>query len=87
VRLLILPVNLFWRQYGNYTITLRRAGLAQLFRVRTAGGSLQGNLLMATCCLSRSSGVAERDLTCQAKDVLFKKPSNFDNIYVVIMRV
>jgi hypothetical protein len=87
VRLLILPVNLFWRQYVNRTITLRRADLAQLFRVRNAGGISQGNLLFKTCFERCSFGVAERDLPCQAKDAHFKKWPEFGKVKPVIMRI
>lgn len=44
------------------------SGCSSVVRVRTASGSSQGNLLLKTCFHRRNCGVAERDLTCQAKE-------------------
>jgi hypothetical protein len=63
------------------------AGVAQLFRVRNAGGISQGNLLMKTCFQSRSSGVAGRDLSLPGQGSNFVSQQNLDIIRVVNMRV
>jgi hypothetical protein len=48
-----------------------RSWLARTAGVRTASGSLQGNLLLKTCFLRRSCGVAERDREVRAASMQF----------------